>query len=194
MFFNKKIYNCKVMDRYKIDIDRLLSNNDKSIELVAENDKYCFYVYSESSFWRYLLRQNKTKRKEVVSLGDIGWDSIFCIWDNYLVSAMSGKAELNVRDSFTFIDVETGIRRYEKLRSKYGNMLFVRGYGRQNNQDIIKKMYVEDGNLIIEFQREKYDGNDAEESHYYKDMDYTLVCQNNNGSLLLYRSYEDDKE
>ncbi len=193
MFFSKKISKCKIMDKYKIDIDHLLSTNDKSIELVGENDKYNFYVFKDS-YERYILRQNKSNKKEIVTLGDVGYNSIFCLWNDYFIMATGSKAELNVRDSFTFINYETGKRYYENLRSEYGNMIFINGYGRCYNQDTVKKMYVKNGNLIIEFKRDKYEGNDAEEAHYYKDMDYTLVCKNINDEISLHRSYEDETE
>ena len=190
MFFNKKIKDCKVLDKYKIDIDTLLSNNDESIKLIAENDKYCFYDFDDPSN-HYILRQNKQNRKEVVSFGWFRFYDIFCIWDKFLIMAKSGKAEMNVWDSFIFIDIETGERNNIRLRSEYGNMLFINGYGRCYNQDIVKKMYSRNNVLIIEFSREKYTQKDAEKVPYNEDMDYTLEFMRDGNDFSAHRSFEE---
>jgi hypothetical protein len=191
MLFSKKIRDCKVLDKYKIDIDNLISNNDKSIKLIAENDKYCFYDFDDPSN-HYILRQNKQNRKEVVSFGWFRFYDMFCIWDKFLIMAQSGKTEKNVWDGFIFIDTETGERRDIGLRSEYGNMIFINGYGRYYNQDTIKKMYSKDDVLIIEFHREKYTQKDADKVPYNEDMDYTLEFMRAGDDFSAHRSFEDE--
>ena len=193
MLFSKKIKDCKVLDKYKIDIDGLISNNDKSLKLIGESDKYCFYDFDDPSN-HYILRQSKSDRKNVVSFGWFRFYDIFCVWDNYLIMAKTGKAEMNVWDSFVFINMDTGERQNIGLRSEYGNMLFINGYGRCYNQDSVLKMYVKDNNLIIEFKREEYTGKDADKVPYNETMDYVLTFKKNTGGFEAHRSFEDRKK
>lgn len=191
--FSKKIKDCQVLERYKIDIDGLLLNKNEDIKLIGENDKYVFFNYTDSGN-HYILRQNKLKRKEVVSFGSISYYDVFCIWDKYLVMAMSGDSELNIWDSFIFIDTETGSRDSMKLRSEYGNMVFINGYGRKYNQDTIRNMYTRGDTLIIEFGRKKCTEKDADKIPYNEDMDYTLYLEIVDNEISIHRSYEEKKE
>lgn len=189
MFFRKKIKDCKILEKYKIDIDTMISNNDGTIKSVAETNDYIFYDLEDPSN-HYILRQSKKNRKEVVSFGWFRTYDMFCIWDKYLIMAKSGKAEKKMWDAFVFIDTETGERNNVSLRSEYGNMIFANGYGRNYNQDTIIKMYTKEEVLIIEFNREKCTQKDVDEIPYNENMDYTLELRKDGNEFLIYRSFE----
>ena len=198
MFFNNDIKKCKLLGKFNIDIEKEQQKDSQVVKKLADIDNYVFYIYNNpkvnyDSF--YILRQEKNNKKNIVSLDwiDEKFLEYFCVFDNNLIFAVGGNPEMNKWDYFQFINIFTGARQRVKLRSDYGNMEIIGGYGRVYNQDKIIKMYNNNGDLVVEFHRNKCDNKNAIDYTYNKEMDYTLTLSANNGKIYAHRSYEDNK-
>lgn len=196
MFFNNNIKKCKLLGKLNIDIEKEQSNNPESVRKIMETDKYIFYAYinKKYSYNHYIIRQEKGNKKHVVSFDWINerYLDFVSTFDGNLILASAGHPELNMWDNFLFIDINTGKRQNVRLRSDFGNLSVIGGYGRFYNQDKINKMYNQDGKLIIEFTRIKSNRKEAEGEKYNYDMNYVLTLAMENGKVLAHRSYEDN--
>lgn len=196
MFFNNDIKKCKLLEKFSIDIEKEQQKDPKTVKKLVEIDNYIFYIYNNpkvnyDSF--YILRQDKNKKKNIVSLEwiDEKFLDYSCVFDNNLIFAVGGNPEMNKWDYFQFINIFTGERQRVKLRSDYGNMEIIGGYGRVYNQDKIIKMYNNNGNLIVEFHRNKSNSKNASNYIYNNEMDYILTLSANSGKISAHRTFED---
>lgn len=197
MFFNKDIKNCKLLGKFNIDIEKEQQKDAKILKKLVEIDKYIFYIYNNTKVnydSYYILRQDKNNKKNIVSFEWIDEKFLqhFTTFDNNLIFAVGGNPEMNKWDYFQFINIFTGEKQRVKLRSDYGNLEVIGGYGRFYNQDKIEKMYNENDKLIVEFHRNKSNDKKAIDYKYNSEMDYTLILSVSNGKVTAQRSYEEE--
>ena len=198
MFFSKSIDKCKLLEKVKINIEEEIKNKSKNLKKIAENENFIFYSYNNPKkdyVHMYIIRQEKNNVKKVVSFNWIHEKYLEHIstFDNNLILAVGGNPEMGMWDKFLFIDMNTGERQNVILRSDFGNLEVIGGYGRFYNQDKIIKMYNEDSKLIIEFKRNKSTHKEAENYKYNKDMNYVLTLTKANGKITAHRSFEDEE-
>lgn len=174
----KEIYEYKILEEYNID----LNENSDLVKRMGETDKYIFYLYKpKDNIFRseYLLRQSKSNIKNIVYFGSK--PTYACLFEGYIFCA-NKTGEMNRHDYIKAINVENGTNLIFKWLGKNGKMVFINGYGRAYNQDIINNMSVEDNKLIINVQREKGTVNDITDRNY--DMDYTIEVEYKNDSFI----------
>lgn len=191
MFFKKKaLYKYDMLEKYKIDIEKVISERETIIEKICESNNYIFYKFREKDATLsdlYIIRQNKDNKKKVVFFGN--YEELVCVYKEHLfLTKKSG--ELNRFDYITCINVETGNVRKYKWKSQYGSLSVINGYGRFYNQDEVKKMYVKEEKLIMEIHREKTTSKEAESYEYNKDMDYILYIEKKGNDFVTKYSYE----
>lgn len=197
-FLNKEPYECKILEAYKIDIEKTNSiykvNNSREepelltkreyCELIAESNKYNFYsyrTYSDGS-GGYVLRQDKQNPMNVVYFGDCKMHN--CVFHGYLFQ-VNHSGEIG-RFGITGRNIQTGeITRFSWLSDK-GNAYVIRGYGRFYCQDSVNKVFIKDGKLIFKITRKKsnYSPKGSSKNDKYDiDTDYDLVVSYAEGKL-----------
>lgn len=200
--FNKKLYEYKIRDKVKIDIEKLIRDEDKCIEKICENEEYIFYKYTHTTRYSstYILGQKRKQPKKALFFGEEY--QYICLFNNHLFLADSS-VELDwTRDFIKCINIKTGDITKYKWRSKLGNLIFVGGYGRVYNQDTIKAMYVQGENLILDIHRIKaIQSKIVEDDKLFqeelladannKEMDYQIIVECINDTFIPHYSYED---
>ncbi len=195
MIFKKPIYDYKMLDKFKINIDKCQKKKEICLEKMCESNNYIFYKYQEKNEWyypAYILRQSKENKKNVVFFGN--FLPFYCIYKGHLFLAEESGELFKGRDLITCINVENGnVTRY-KWKSEYGIVRNINGYGRVYCQDSIKKVYVSNDTLIIEITREKTNDESANDYKYNYSMDYVLSIKYNNGFFEPNYSFINDKK
>lgn len=190
LFSKKEPYEYKVLEKYKIDIERTnraFQENKTSkeswkgreyCELVAENDAYQFYgyrTYSDHS-GGYILRREKRNPKNIVFFGE---NNIFnCIFHDYLFQ-VSRDGELG-RFGITGRSIKNGALIKFNWLSEKAVFVVINGYGRFYSQDSVKDLFVKDGKLIFKVSRQKSNNPHHEDTHpdkYDLDIAYDLVVE-----------------
>lgn len=203
LFKTKKIYEYKPMEKVKIDIDAALNNpspkNREYCKLFAETNEYNFYMYEAYSdeSGGYVLRQRKSKPKDIVFLGN--HKQLACVFEDFLFQT----EHTGERGRFYIqaTNIENGVTEYYDWLGKGNHYITPGGYGRFYCQDIINEMYVENKKLIFNITRIKSNTNEIYRTLGYKqyvdeydyDMDYKLEVTLENGAFYLNRHYPPQK-
>lgn len=197
-FLNKEPYECKILETYKIDIEKTnniyktnnpngkseLGTQREYCELIAESSEYNFYsyrTYSDGS-GGYVLRQDKQNPMNVVYFGDCKIHN--CVFHGYLFQ-VNRSGEIG-RFGITGKNIQTGeIRNFSWLSDK-ANTYVINGFGRFYCQDSVNKVFIKDGKLVFKITRKKSDYSPEESdknNKYDVDTDYDLVISYTEGKL-----------
>ena len=188
LFKQKPPYSCKILERYKIDIEKTNQfykqgriteesfGEREYCELVAESNDYRFYnyrTYSDGS-GGYILRQEKASPKKIVYFGTCKRHN--CVFKGYLF-------QVNARGTSGFGGEQFGITArniidgskisFNWLSQKY---IYSQGYrGHAPSQDAVNSVEVNGDKLIFKVTRYKSDSKDFDE--YDRNADYELIVQ-----------------
>lgn len=188
LFKQKPPYSCKILERYKIDIEKTNQfykqgriteesfGEREYCELVAESNDYRFYnyrTYSDGS-GGYILRQEKASPKKVVYFGSCKRHN--CVFRGYLfqVDARGTSGFGGEQFGITARNIIDGSKiSFNWLSQKY---IYSQGYrGHAPSQDAVNSVEVNGDKLIFKVTRYKSDSKDFDE--YDRNADYELIVQ-----------------
>lgn len=190
LFSKKEPYQYKVLERYKIDIEKTNElfqsgqTNTESwkdrefCELVAQDNLYKFYgyrTYSDHS-GGYILRQEKKKPKNVVFFGDN--KQLNCIFHGYLFQ-VNHNGELG-RFGITGRNVMDGSLTQFNWLSDKAKFILINSYGRFYSQDSVKSVSIKEDKMVFKVSREQSsDPREKEKATdiYDIDVEYDLVVE-----------------
>ncbi len=191
LFKQKPPYSCKILERYKIDIEKTNEfykqgriteetfGEREYCELVAESNDYRFYsyrTYSDGS-GGYILRQEKASPKKVVYFGNC--KKFNCVFKGYLFQVNSS-GEIG-RFGITGRNIIDGSLTSFKWLSEKSNMIVINGFGRMYSQDTVKAVRVEGDKLIFNVSRCKSSSKEADP--FDREAEYTLVVEHTSGKF-----------
>lgn len=193
MFFWKKtdIYKCKILDRYKINIEktnRLYLEehstekefiNREYCEIIAESEDYNFYRYLTCSdcIGGFILRQDKNKPKNVVYFGKNRAFNI--VFHGYLFQVsyydLSGfnSSDGMVITARNIVDGE--LISFNWLSDKYLLRKMIKGHA--PSQDTVNDVKIVGSKLVFEVTRQKT--GETNSDVYDIDTDYILEVEHN---------------
>lgn len=202
LFSKKEPYQYKVLERYKIDIEKTNQlfqsgqTNTESwkgrefCELVAEDSQYRFYGYRTHSDHSggYILRQEKQNPKKVVFFGDN--KQMNCVFHGYLFQ-VNRSGELG-RFGITGRNVNDGSLTQFNWLSDKAKYIVINGYGRFYSQDSVKSVSVNNDKMIFKVSREKSSDprkKEASTDKYDIDVEYDLVVEFISGKFKATRMF-----
>lgn len=159
--------------------------SDVSSHIIAETTDYFVYSYQrKSDRKKYLIRQSKRNRNEIVYFG-YEPDSV-CFFNGQLFFITHGFAG---GDGIASIDINSGQRSSDEYKWFSERTVVFVDVG--VNQDIVKSLHVENGNLIIDVSRvgSSYQKKGDLEDLFDVSMDYKLSVRVENGKYVLTRLY-----
>lgn len=191
LFKQKPPYSCKILERYKIDIEKTNQfykegriteetfGKREYCELVAESNDYRFYSYQTYSDGSggYILRQEKTSPKKVVYFGEC--KKFNCVFKGVLFQ-VNASGEIG-RFGITGRNIIDGSLTRFKWLSEKSDMIVINGFGRMYSQDTVKAVRVENDKMIFEVSRCKSSSNEADP--YDREAEYILVIEYASGKF-----------
>ena len=191
LFKQKPPYSCKILERYKIDIEKTNQfykegriteesfGKREYCELVAESNDYRFYSYQTYSDGSggYILRQEKSAPKKVVYFGEC--KKFNCVFKGVLFQ-VNAAGEIG-RFGITGRNIIDGSLTRFKWLSEKSNMIVINGFGRMYSQDTVKAVRIENDKMIFDVSRCKSSSNEADP--YDREAEYTLVVEYASGKF-----------
>ena len=193
LFFKKKeIYKYNIMEKIKINLEKLKNNSNVEIIHACESQKYNFYIYKPEGSYssKYILAQSKEKPNLILFLGKAY--QFIEVFKNHLFLCNSG-GEFNRPETFIkTIDLETGKEINYNLRGDYSKFIAINGYGRFHTTDKYIGMKVLDNQLVISGEREKDTSEENQNAPYNDDIKFEIIFEYKNGSFIpLFKTGDD---
>ena len=192
--FKKDIFEYNMLERVRINIEK---KNEKYLknrtgedyeyymqrdycELILETEEFNFYTYMNygDGGGGYILRQEKSKKKNIVFFGES--QRLNCIFHNFLFQVSEDQAfKLG---GITGRDIYTGELYNFDWLSKKTRMVYIHNVGHQYRQDYVDDIFVKDDDLIFNVTRKKSDSKyNQKDDPFDIDTKYKIVVKFVNG-------------
>lgn len=177
LFGNKPIYKYRVLDKYKVDIDkeneelRQANQNERYI-YVGETDVYRIYYFrGEIASNTYLLRQEKAQPKKVVYLGEAKDKMCICGNKLYIINRINYTSRTH--HPLYCIDIDTGEKTELTVLSDKGCYIALHWHC----QDCVEAISTVGNSVVLDVTRYK------ENSHYEEECKYRISVQYKDGQF-----------
>jgi len=175
-FFKKSIYDYKVLDKVKINLEKVRNNANSKLIKKYENNEYEIYNYQEDKYSNlFALVVKKNNLREVLFLGH-AYD-LYCVFDDFVFMCNERCEIMHDYEKIKSINLNSGEEKYYDLRKDYTEAEIINGYGRIYTADKYTKMNIIDDKLVIIAERKKSDLERLKNDKYNRNMKYKVIFE-----------------
>lgn len=192
LFFKKSIYDYKILERVRINLDKVRNNPNSKLIKQFEDSEYEIYNYQEdeySNLFALLIKRNNPK--EVLFLG-YAYD-LYCIYNNSVFMCNERCEIIHDYEKIKSINLINGDESYYDLRKDYTEAEIINGYGRIYTADKYLEMIIEDDQLVIIAERKKSDLEKNKDDIFNRNMKYLVVFEYKDNEFVYHLISDDGK-